>query len=82
MGQDGKFIQTLFSTKPKKISSLHFSTLSTKHKWGKLKFFLSFHFSILPLLSIFSLFHPIFHPPNQIDPKGMFGWGENREDGK
>ena len=64
-GTCGKFIQTLFSTKPKNFPSLHFSTLSTKHKWGKLKTFLSSHFSILPLFSILSL----FHYPNQTDPK-------------
>ena len=62
---DGKFIQTLFSTKPKSFLSLYFSTLSTKHKWEKLKTFLSSHFSILPLFSILSF----FHPSNQMDPK-------------
>ena len=33
----------------KKFSILHISTLSTKHKWGKLKSFLSSHFSILSI---------------------------------
>ena len=62
---DGKFIQTLFSTKPKSFLFLHFSILSTKYKRGKLKTFLSSHFSILPLFSIYLL----FHTPNQTVPK-------------
>ena len=56
---DGKFIQTLFSTKPKSFLSLHFSIILTKYKRGKLKTFLSSHFSILPLFSIFLLFHTL-----------------------
>ena len=54
---DGKFIQTLFSTKPKSFLFLHFSILLTKYKREKLKTFLSSHFSILPLFSIFLLFN-------------------------
>ena len=45
--------------KKKKFVSLHFSTLLTKHKWGKLKSFLSSHFSIVSSFSIFPLFHPL-----------------------
>ena len=63
------FLSSHFSFQPnkkkKKFVSLHFSTLLTKHKWGKLKSFLSSHFSILSPFSILSL----FHPPNQTDPK-------------
>ena len=62
---DGKFIQTLFSTKLKSFLFFHFSILSTKYKRGKLKSFLSFYFSILPLFSIYLL----FHTPNQTVPK-------------
>ena len=54
---DGKFIQTLFSTKSKSFLSLHFSIILTKYKREKLKTFLSSHFSILLLFSIFLLFH-------------------------
>ena len=49
--------------KKKKIQSFHFATLPTNHKWGKFKFFLSFHFSILSPFYIF----PLFHPPNQLN---------------
>ena len=50
----------------KNFSSLHFSTLPTKHKREKLTYFLSFHFSILsPFFSILSPFSilPLFYPP-------------------
>ena len=50
-----KFIWTLFSTKPKSFLYFHFFNLSTKHKWEKLKTFLSSYFSIL-LLFLFSHF--------------------------
>ena len=44
-----KFIRTLFLTKPKSFLYFYFSNLSTKHKWKKLKTFLSSYFSILSL---------------------------------
>ena len=48
-----------FHTKKKKcFPSFHFSTLPTKHKWGKIKSFLSSHFFILSPFFILPLFHP------------------------
>ena len=44
-------------TKQKSFPLSHFSTSPTKHTWGKIKFFLSSYFSILPLI-----FHPATFP--------------------
>ena len=45
---------------PKSFPSLHSSTSPTKHKWGKIKYFLSSHFSILPTKQILILFFFFF----------------------
>ena len=60
--------QLYFQPNKKKNLSLYFFILPTKRKREKLKFFLFFHFSIISLFSILS----IFHPPNQTDPKSIW----------
>ena len=54
-------IHLFFSTKQKSFPSSHFAIPLTKHTRGETKYFLSSHFSILP----------IFHSSIQTDPKGV-----------
>ena len=74
------FSSSHFSSQPNKLvfnlSTFPSSQSNTNER--KLKSLLSFHFSILFSFFIFLLFHSSI----QMDIQDIFGWGENKEDGK